>query len=205
MQTFIPFGLVLNVIKSPGASLHRCQLCKETTKEGEILIVNNGDERLLWMFSVSHLECFKKLVEQRFERLCNLDVSLTPKLTSNGPKVEVNVGSQSFHFTPDNAMNLGAALVLSSISITFDDWVYDLMTKEGIPQVVVLNGLRSRRAERTIGHVSMLGNHELLLRDCWDVFVDTMQKDLGPFESSVIERWHLLFKKEFGIGEGRVQ
>lgn len=203
MQTFIPFGLVWNVLKAPTAMLHRCQLCKEMVKEGELLMVNNGDERLMWMFTVAHLGCVKNLVEGRFQRLANEEVFITPKLTGKGPKVEVGVGANSFSFDPMNAHKLGVNLILSSVGIAFDDWAHAFLVAQGRDAIRILVAMRKLRGSRVIPS-TLAADDSFLLRDCWNMLLEALEQVDGPLDPEVMKTWVAAFVSNFQLeDEGR--
>lgn len=201
MDTFKPSAFTMHITRAQFGSVQRCNLCKEPIEEGSTIIVNNGNYEHRWMFSVVHLDCLRKLLENAFYPLNNESVYVTPKVTKEGGKVEVNVGKHTFVFPPEHAYNLAVTLHLAAIAAEFDTWAYHALSKASLDARPVLVAMRTKRGQKTITDVTTLGNPQGLLLDCWNMFSE-LCKELFPFCEPEMNGWYTDFKTRFGIKDG---
>lgn len=197
MDTFKPSAFTMHVIRARSGSVQRCNLCKEPIEEGSTIIVNNGSYEHPWMFAVVHLDCLRKLLENSFYPLNNQSVHVTPKVTNEGGKVEVNVGKHTFSFATEQAYNLALTLHLAAITAEFDTWAYQTLSKASLDALPVLSAMRIKRGQVTITDVSTLGNPQGLLLHCWEMF-SALCKEIYPFTEVDMQRWGCDFSLQFG-------
>lgn len=192
MKTFIPFGLVLNVQKCPTEGFYRCQLCHEFAGENDIIITNNGDERMPFLFNIAHLACFERIVRSHFNKPTqgSLNVHVTQKITGSGPKVDLTVGIDAYTFEPANALTLGIALIMASTAVAFDTWALGLINEEGLPGLEVLKSLRVKRSKRSVD-ASIVANTAALLEDCWSMLREVIEAEFG------VEAYNAGWRKKF--------
>lgn len=197
MDTFKPSAFTMHITRAQFGSLQRCNLCKETIEEGSTIIVTNGNYEHRWMFAVVHMDCLRKLLENSFYPINNESVYVTPKVTKEGGKVEVNVGKYTFAFPPEHAYNLAVTLHLAAIAAEFDTWAYQTLSKAGLDAMPILVALRMKREQTTITDVRTIGNLQGLLLHCWEMF-SALCKEIYPFSEVDMQRWAYDFWLQFG-------